>query len=440
RILHIPYKNHNQMEKTVLISLCSLFFLGFTLNSHTIQDQKKENTSTPTEIINVETILTDSIPSKGTYMIHKKTDSQDISIQVEDGDIKELHVDGKEIKPGDFSQYGEVIDELFGSIEAPPSAEGFNFMMPAMPPMPSMAPKPAMAPMPTMPPMPAMPPMPEMPSMPPMPAMGMMNAMELEQLFKDGAKDGNKMKIFQHGMNGQEFKFFGGDTIIMDGKNKIIIITDKDTSVITADEINWSSGNAPEMNFEYNLLQNSDEWKANQENWKQMQNEWKKNWEEKAQQWKEGSKEQQEKMEDEQSHMRAEGDRLREEGDQLRQEGDRVRGEGDRIREDSRGEMNSENYARALQDELLANGYGEARGYSPMARGMNMTDALIGEGLVQPGEEADILLTPDKLKINGKKMPENIHQKYLKMYEEQQGVQLSGNSRVEFKTKSRRSM
>ncbi|MGB3077656.1 MAG: M56 family metallopeptidase, partial [Saprospiraceae bacterium] len=122
RILHIPYKNHNQMEKTVLISLCSLFFLGFTLNSHTIQDQKNEKTSAPAEIVNVEVTSSDSIPSKGTYMIHKKTDNQDISIQVEDGDIKELKVDGKEIAPEQFNHYDSVIDELFGSMEAPPSA------------------------------------------------------------------------------------------------------------------------------------------------------------------------------------------------------------------------------------------------------------------------------------------------------------------------------
>ncbi|MEO6130360.1 MAG: hypothetical protein ABIQ02_00835 [Saprospiraceae bacterium] len=71
---------------------------------------------------------------------------------------------------------------------------------------------------------------------------------------------------------------------------------------------------------------------------------------------------------------------------------------------------------------------------------MNITEALVEEGLIEPGEEADVVLTPDKLKINGKKMDDETHDRYLKMYESQQGVQLSGKSRVEFKTKSRRSM
>jgi hypothetical protein len=59
---------------------------------------------------------------------------------------------------------------------------------------------------------------------------------------------------------------------------------------------------------------------------------------------------------------------------------------------------------------------------------------------VEPGDEVEIQLTPDKLKINGEKMPDNIHQKYLRMYEQQQGMELSGNSRVEFTTKSKQRM
>ncbi len=414
RILHIPYKNHNQMEKTVLISLCSLFFLGFTLNSHTIQEQKNQKTSDSSEIVNVVATVKDSIPSKGTYMIHKKTDSQDISVQVEDGDIKELKVDGKEIAPEQFKHYDEVIDELFGSMDTPPSAEGFNFMMPAIPPMPSMAPMPAMPPMPSM------------------PAMGM-NEMELEHMLGSGSNlellQGNNLENYIRGQMGGLMHL--SDTLDPSGA-KIIIIRNGDSTVISSPGFGWSvSGLNGDNAYVYKLdndqwKKQQEEWKQNQGEWKERQKEWKNNWAENGENWKNNWKEQQAQMQAEQEKMRSEGDRMR--------------GEGGRIREESRGAMNSENYARALQDELRANGYGEARSFSPMTRRMNMTDALIGEGLVQPGEEADILLTPDKLKINGKKMPENIHQKYLKMYEEQQGVELSGNSRVEFKTKSRRSM
>ncbi|MGB4849407.1 MAG: M56 family metallopeptidase [Saprospiraceae bacterium] len=434
RILHIPYKNHNQMEKTVLISLCSLFFLGFTLNSHTIPDQKNEKSSTPAEIVNVEVTSSDSIPSKGTYMIHKKTDSQDISIQVEDGDIKELKVDGKKIAPEQFNHYDEVIDELFGSMEAPPSADGFNFTMPAMPPMPLM---PAM---PDVPAMPGMHVMPCVPPMPPMPAMGM-NEMELERMLGNGSNleflKANNLDNFIRGQMG-DLMYLSDTLSPMDAK--IIIIRNGDSTVISSPGFGWSAldlNNADSPVYKLDKDQwkkQQEEWKQNQEEWKEHQKEWKKNWEENAENWKSNWQEQQPPQ------MEAERERMRSEGDRMREEGDHMRAEGKRIREQSELNNNPNAFSGALADGLRREALGSNGVYGFLAPRMNMTDELIGEGLVQPGEEADILLTPDKLKINGKKMPENIHQKYLRMYEEQQGVELSGNSRVEFKTKSRRSM
>jgi hypothetical protein len=49
-------------------------------------------------------------------------------------------------------------------------------------------------------------------------------------------------------------------------------------------------------------------------------------------------------------------------------------------------------------------------------------------------------LTTDKLKINGHKVSDELHDKYLRMYEAQQGVELAGKSRVEFTTKSKQHM
>jgi len=165
--------------------------------------------------------------------------------------------------------------------------------------------------------------------------------------------------------------------------------------------------------------ENEEQWKENEEQWKRYAEEWKQNWEENAEQWKEEWRAQEEQMRIEHDHMRSEGDRMREE--ELEQH-------------------LSGQYERSLQDALEAEGmaYGRIHGMgSPV---MNITDAMIEEGFVEPGEEAEILLTPDKLKINGEKMPDDVHQRYLQMYEDQQGVELSGNSRIEFKTKSRRSM
>jgi len=395
RILHIPYKNHNQMEKTVLISLCSLCLLGFTLNSHTNTDQQKENASQATEFFSFPDPTSDSIPNKGTYRIHKKTDNQDISIEVKDGDIKELQIDGKEIAPAEFDQYGKVIDELFGAIETPPSMERFNFEMPVMPMMPLM---------------PDMPPMTysfEMPSMPRMPAMPSMEKMELERLLGEGSnislwndENMSNYKILQDSLGPRG--------------SRIIIIRNGDSTVIFSPHME-RSGDAPAMNLDQ-YIENNIEWKQQQEYLKQLNKELKQNWQEHGQ---EEWRAQEEQLRERQNHLRSEGDRIREEEIERHRNGD---------------------YERAIEEELRAEGMGRGRGYSMLAPRMNMTDEMIEEGLVEPGEEVEILLTPDKLKINGKKMPDQIHQKYLEMYEAQQGVELSGNSRIEFTTKSRRSM
>jgi hypothetical protein len=109
-----------------------------------------------------------------------------------------------------------------------------------------------------------------------------------------------------------------------------------------------------------------------------------------------------------------------------------------------RGHLSQGEWARAYSDKFAeshgADSGEPARAYAYRPARPNFADALADDGLIEPGEEALIQLTPDKLKINGKKMDAETHQKYLNMYEKQQGVELSGNSRVEFRTKTRRSM
>jgi beta-lactamase regulating signal transducer with metallopeptidase domain len=419
RILHIPYKNHNQMEKTVLISLCSLCFLGFTLNSQPQEDAQKENNNT-TELVSYRVPVADSIPSSGTYRIHKKTDDQDISIEVKDGDIKELQIDGKQIEPAEFDQYGEVIDELFGTIETPPSMEDFTFEMPPMPEMPEMPslPPPGYSFSYAFPPMPAMPPMPEM------------NELEIERLLGEGSnlKILNSDDIDEYIKNQVEGRTFHLDSI-GPNKTKIIIIRDGDSTVIESDKLKmklpkdkeykmYMYGNGGNEDFN-KYLQQGEDWKQHQEEWQKMAEEWKQNWEEHAREWKDQWREQQEEM-------------------RAAQEGLRSQGYNDL--EEERERMNQGDYQRAREAERLYGGFGRGEGHRFWAPQMDMSESMIEDGFVDPGEEAEVILTPDKLKINGKRMPDDVHKKYLRMYEEQQGVELSGNSRVEFKIKSRRSM
>jgi len=409
RILHIPYKNHNQMEKTVLLSLCSLCFLAFTMTSDAENNkQQKKDQSLMTTTSSIE-ITRDTIPAEGTYRIHKKTDNQEINIEVENGDIKELEIDGKEIAPAQFGEYEAIIDELFGEMEAPPSAEGFYHGMPAMPAMPRM---------------PHMPDMPPMPPMTPMPPMG---EMEFEHFYHNG----NDIVIGK----GDKFKHkFFRDSL---GQTKIIIIEGGDSAVIMSPEADFNfemlHGNMPAIAFEDMRMseeewkkneeewkKNAEEWKKHEKEWKKMSEEWQQHWQENAQEWKKEWREHHGESDEHQQYQR-EYELRHHEGaghDQMRF-----------------NEMRLEEL-----EALGAEGMGKARIYAIRGPGMRMTDALVEEGLIATGEEAVIVLTPETLKINGKKMDDETHEKYLEMYEAQQGVELSGNSRVEFTTKTRRSM
>lgn len=428
RILNLPYKNHNQMEKTVLLSLCSLCFLAFTLSSHTPDNQpgadKPALVSASSNVLQA-VVSADTIPAKGTYKIHKKTDDQDISIEVEDGDVKSLQIDGKSIEPSAFDQYDEVISDLFGVIEAPIAVEGFQFNMPPMPSIPSM---PSMPPMPSMPLMPPsysynfnIPPLPPMPSMP--------NLDNLSELEMEKMLEGNN-HIRWFGEDGQIGIWSGDDLARFEiMADSMLLIYGKDSSLFCTPRIAWLGGDSPaaiafnEEAFEKwgkEMQQNAEiwgkEWQAQDGQWKA----WAEQWREQQQQWKE-------QLRKEQQEMRQ----------QWRQNADQWREEQDRAREEIRSQQRSPradegwDHERQRQEEL--------RLLMPAPR-MSMSDEMVRDGLIQPGQETEVQLTPDKLKINGKKMEADVHEKYLRMYERQQGVELSGNSRVEFTTRSKQRM
>ena len=421
RILNVPYKNHNQMEKTVLLSLCSLCFLAFTLTGKAHENKKPDNINFPAMITVASEVNVDSIPATGTYKIHKKTDNQDISIEVTDGDIKELKIDGKDIAPAEFSQYDGVIDELFGSMDTPPTVEGFG--MPAMPPGEIYTYS-----MPPMPTMPAMPPMEVYGyAMPELPDMSELNA-ELEAL----GRNGYTMKLYNPGIQGSRVKILH-DTSGLNGDQTIIIkMIDGDSSMIRVPGCQtWSwSGEAPAAIAIDGRMMNADEMKKWEEQMQQHSAQWEKEWKAQADQWKEQSKQwkEQSKQYNEQYN-----DQWRDEQKNWQEEQERYKDEIGRMKEfnyDYRLLAPDEDLARELEHQL----------YRMPSPRLSLSDEMVEDGLIKPGEEVQVQLTPDKLKINGHKMSDELHEKYLRIYEHQQGVELSGNSRVEFTTKSKQHM
>jgi hypothetical protein len=190
-----------------------------------------------------------------------------------------------------------------------------------------------------------------------------------------------------------------------DGNLKIIVINGGDSSVICTPHY-YGSGMSPEQLEHFKM--DKDMMKAYTEEWRAQADQW---------------REQQQQMRE-----------------QFRAQAEQQRAEQQYLRDKERNQYRwTEEQGRAIERELSQ--LDELKDIYVMGRPrLSLSDEMVKDGLVKPGAEVEVQLTPDKLKINGEKMPESIHQKYLELYELQQGVELSGNSRVEFTTKSKQRM
>lgn len=61
----------------------------------------------------------------------------------------------------------------------------------------------------------------------------------------------------------------------------------------------------------------------------------------------------------------------------------------------------------------------------------SITSSMEREGLIDADREYNIILEADKLRVNGKRMSEDVHQRYLKLFERSQGYRLEGKSKIE---------
>jgi len=404
RILNLPYQHHHQMEKSVLLSLASVLVIAMMLQAHA----PAPNSGQPANRADfapfhrvVYPMTTDTIPSEGTYRIHKKTDDQEIQIELEDGDIRKLEVDGRKIDPGEYDAFRPMIDELISGLAAPPAP--FIFHMPAIPPMPDM---PQLAPIPPIPALPDFPDgfefsfeMPDIPDMPDMPEF---------RWHGFGSEDGPA--IFHWDGDGGHVRILSDSSA--DGQSRMTIIVGDDTMQIAAHSIFFQDDRMPfgEDGF---------------------------HWDSKA--WQEEMKAWQKEAE---ARSRAWGDEYRRHADEMgREHGQEIRRHAEEMQRKAEQEARRQyDRQRADQDRIREELRIRVPGPMPFGHASPqsvLTEQLVRDGLVDPGDPVDVLLTPDKLRIDGKRMPDNLHEKYLRLYEAQTGDELAGNSRVEFTTKAR---
>jgi len=61
----------------------------------------------------------------------------------------------------------------------------------------------------------------------------------------------------------------------------------------------------------------------------------------------------------------------------------------------------------------------------------DMKDELIQDGIIELGDEIDeLVLSEDKMEVNGKTVSTELHKKYLNMYEKSTGKKIEGNNKI----------
>lgn len=114
RILNMNTRGNYFSSRILGMSLAmtGLLFFAFHLTGKNHSDNKPAKAYN--ESFLASDMSMDSIPPlrKESITIMKKSDDRDVKISIENGDIKELIVDGKKISPEDFDQYEDIIAEV----------------------------------------------------------------------------------------------------------------------------------------------------------------------------------------------------------------------------------------------------------------------------------------------------------------------------------------
>lgn len=356
RILNLPYKNQIHMEKSVLFSLGSIICLVFTLT------QKPELPSflaqpDPEPAIELASLIThDTLPSEGMYQIHKKTNDKEIKVEIENGNVLNLEIDGVVIPEEEYEAYQLEIEALLGTTYPGEQSHQFEFFHDMVPPVPNFE--------------------------------NFDFKIQPFNAIPGNIQFGNDDVFIVNGDSIRTFSF-NFDTMIFD------VIRDGDSMPFKIQAFDIAMGEQLKHLEGAQRLAEIRIEKAH----KQL---------EKAQREWEGAARDAERHHDIQIRRWEEGDAKR-------------------------------RFERDV--EIMVPGHPAHPGadvftYIAPTPELTLSQMLVHDELVSPGEEATFVLTPDKLKINGKKMPDALHRKYLRRYNEMQGFNMTGDFRVEFKTKT----
>lgn len=150
--------NMGRISALALLVAATLLFSFNTKNTAVAEDAIPfADSAMPKAVLTSwQELPSDTIPTneKSEDIRHflRSNGKEEIEVEMRNGEITELKIDGKKIPESEYSQYEDQINELMEEMPEPPA--------PPVPPVPPVAPMAPSAPMPPTPPMPPAPPMP----------------------------------------------------------------------------------------------------------------------------------------------------------------------------------------------------------------------------------------------------------------------------------------
>ena len=418
RILNQPQQKSQVMEKltATAILLALLTFIGLRANTpptvaaafSQISDWPGSFWNTGNTDQNSDQIAPDSIPKgKSIQKITREDDHGKVEMELKDGQITRLNLDGKEIPASEFGEYGTLARELQSSIPPPP--------VPPVPPVPPTQPVPGFPPFPPMAPMAAMPPMPPTPpfvfAAPKITTLTDPEGNVIIKLEKNGQPMEIKVKDGEVWMNGKKLE--KGESIDLPGMG------------FNGEDFNWNingdqfhfegfgENDAPAIAFSFSdedrarweeqvekIRADSDKYREQyqelRERYSQMSDDDKAKMQKELKAYEEDWKAHQDKWQSELDHWQKEQGRWQQNQQQWQAQQEKRRaGYQDRNRQ-----KHETDFQRAVQAELLR-------------------DNLI----TNPGDFS-FQITSKSLKVNGKKQSGEQHKKYLDLFERSRGKRM----------------
>jgi hypothetical protein len=469
------------MEKVIatVILIGCVTLLSFSYKNNQVPIPEEETISATVEM------STDTIPRNQEVTVWKNADGRKIEMRSTNGKISSLIVDGNVIDPSEYDAYQDELNqlhELTMTAPVPPA--------PPTAPTPPTRPTAPTAPVPAVSPVPPAPPVPPVPGVPSVP--GDQNHAPKTRSYSPGkvtertstttiirekngngysyrvVSDGDGSEVVVRGsegiamVNGQEIKLDSDSVFIIEKQEIASSPRTFSGRHLNSNERFHFRGVAPDVNLDYNFsFEDMPHFEISPEHFENMRayelqlKDYDAAMKDHTRQWEEYGKTFDEKHQKDMEKYLKQWEQNEWKEGQPKWEGlsggmrlqneEKAQLELRRINPDENEFFRSKGQSGMLERELLGgqmhvsprdgqdNVLFIARQREPFGR---ITSAMEQDGLIDRNGEYNIVLEEDKLKVNGKRMPDEVHQKYLEIFERSQGYKVTGKTKIEIAGKT----